>query len=216
MIYLFLYFRAGRSGEISFGANEVAISCGYKPNPHQGKINDEISNFCDQLVSGGYIKVLYSDKQSKLYASLPLMEEQEPFALVQYSEFKKIIQSKNNHANTLLLLSYLRLGIYKKNRTKPEIFFSHISDVADKIGLSTRSVISSLHILADLGILYGTELPRYQDKYNNWHSGSYIFVNMTRLKNDKPDREYDWQEELKNGISWVKNQQLNYLHCNLI
>lgn len=214
LFYLFMYFQFPLSGFALFNKASTLSSCGFNPNVVNGTVKSDLEQLIHDLEDKGYIKLLEDKRYYQKYAALAPLYEQNPFALIHYSEFSKIIQNRANHATALLLLSFLRLNTYRRKNARdkrPEIYFCHLCDIADRIGISVRCVASSLKSLTDANVLYGEELPRYQDEHHNWHSGVYIFVDMVKYNQDEPDNQYDWQEELNNGIKWVKKQQMEYL-----
>lgn len=202
------------SRTILFSITHTLSSCGFSSDVRKSGVSGELTSFMRAIADGGYIKLLEDKRYYQIYDALAPMDEQNPFALISYSEFSKIIQNRANHATSLLLLSFLRLNTYRRKNAmdkRPEIYFCHLCDIADRIGISVRCVASSLKSLTDANVLYGEELPRYQDEYHNWHSGIYIFVDMVRYNQEEPDDQYDWQEELNSGIKWIKKQQTKYI-----
>lgn len=211
LFFLQLYFSVTRSGDLTVITNECVSSMGFKPNTQKGRINDEFRNFVNLLMHLGYIKIIRKNKNYTKYQPLYLMEEQIPFAIIRYDEFQKIINNAPNKSAILLLLSFVRLNSYKRRSIKdshPEIFFGYLSEIAEKLGMSIRSVSASLKNLSSLGIIYGEEQKRFQDKYGNWHSGVYIFIDKKRYKNDKEDKMYDWQSEFERASKWLMHEQL--------
>ena len=187
---------------------------GYRPNTQKGRINDEFHAFVNNLVCRGYIKVITKNRNYTKYKSLYLMDEQSPFAIIRYDEFNNIITSASNKSTALLLLAFIRLNSYKRKSSKdrhPEIYFGYLSEIADRLGVAIRSVSASLKHLSSLGILYGEEQRRFQDKHGNWHSGVYIFIDKVRYVNNIADQSYDWQSEFEQASKWLRREQEKYI-----
>lgn len=76
-----------------------------------------------------------------------------------------------------------------QSKTKMQVHFSMLKTIAEKTGLSTRSVSSGIKILELLDIIYVRELPRYYEE-GKWHTNVKVFVN----KRNYIDAEYDCDE----------------------
>lgn len=214
LFYLSLYFSIQRSGEIIVMPNEQIQSIGYKPNPHKGRINDEFNGFLSMMEKENYIQLISKFKLYSKYRSLQRMDNSIPFASIRYNELQEIISNDSNKAAVSLLLAYLRLNIYKRQTNDGndhEIYFCHLNDLADAVGIRHRIISSYISVLDDLNIIHGEELPRYQDNFGNWHSGLYMFVNKNKYIGDATDRQYDWKVELSAGMDWISNEQMRYI-----
>lgn len=212
LFYLYIYFAVSRSRELIIIINEAIKSIGYRPDTHKGKINDEFASFISWLVDGGYIKVIRKHKGYTKYQALQKMDEA-PFGIIRYDEYQKIIKSASNKTAALLLLAFLRLNSYKrtdKNDKQPEVYFCHLSELPNKLGLSSRAVSSSLNALSSLGLIHSEEQRRYRDKYGNWHSGVYLFIDKVKYNNEEIDQSYNWQKEFELASKWLMREQAKY------
>lgn len=128
------------------------------------------------------------------------IDHEEQFGIIYYNEFQRILQLRTeykenghrlNHANILLLLSYIRLYMnYQKG--KPVYYSNLLIRISKNIGLSVRSISSCLKVLEELCIIHNEELPRYKDNNGSWHSNVRIFVNMKLFGTIS----YNWQHEV--------------------
>lgn len=140
------------------------------------------------------------------------IDQKEQFGIIYYSEFRKILQMRNecklngcrlNHAHILLLLSYIRL--YMNYQKGNQGYYSNLLvRISENTGLSVRSISSCLKVLEELGIIHNEELPRYKDNDGGWHSNVRIFVNMKLFGTIS----YDWQREV---IRIAKRIRTNYV-----
>lgn len=212
IFYLYIYFAVSRSRELTIITSEAVKSMGFRPNSHKGKINDEFNSFVNSLVTGGYIKVKRKTKHYSIYQALSKMEEA-PFGTIRYDEYQRILKSASNKSATLLLLAFLRLNSYKrtdKDDQKPEVYFCHLSELPNKLDISSRAVSSSLTTLSSIGLIHSEEQRRYQDKYGNWHSGVYLFIDKVKYNNEKIDQSYNWQKEFELASKWLMLEQAKY------
>ena len=182
---------------------------GYQPNAQKGRINEELSNFLLWLCQRGYIKVKSQNRWYTKYQALEKMDEGQ-FASIRYSEYLSAI-SQTNKSCSLLLLAYIRINIYKRTSDQPEMFFCHLREIPDQLGLSYRATTESINTLSSLGLIYYEEQPRYQDKHGNWHSGLCLFINKVRYKNNEIDESYAWQEHFDSASMWLSENQAKYI-----
>ena len=214
MFYLQIYFSVTRSKELVIITDDEVRAMGFRPDAHKGRINDEFNSFVGFLTEWGYLKVSKKGRYYSRYHALSKIEEQTPYAVIMYDEFQKIIKNASNKSATLLLLAFIRLNSYKRKNSKdkhPEIYFGYLSEIANRLGVAIRSVSASLKHLSSLGILYGEEQRRFQDKHGNWHSGVYIFIDKVRYANNIPDQSYDWQSEFERASKWLIREQEKYI-----
>lgn len=127
--------------------------------------------------------------------------------IIQYRIKEKANGKRINHSHILLLLSYIRLNMDKRTG-KPIMHFSMLKTISDNIGLSVRSVTAALKILEELSIIHSEELPRYQDKNNNWHSNVKVFVN---IKPPMDNTNYDWRDETAKAIDSIICSQRDFI-----
>lgn len=170
---------------------------------------DGIVNQYKQLVSH-FFSAGYFEKVDKGIFNI---DKDEQFSIVYISEIQKIFNLRKsskqqglrlNHANVLLLLSYIRLYM-NHGKGKPEYHSNLLVRISQQIGLSVRSISSSLKILKELEIIHNQELPRYKSKDGNWHSNVRIFVNMKKYGT----MSYDYQQEVIKGIKYIQPKQIN-------
>ena len=212
LFYLYTYFAVSRSRELIIITNEAVKSIGYRPNTHKGKINDEFTSFMSWLVDQGYIKVVRKQKGYVKYRALSKMDEA-PFGIIRLDEYQKIIGSTGNKAATLLLLACIRQNTYKrtdKTDDRPEVCFCHLSELHNKLDLSPRTTSASMNTLSSVGLIHSDEIRRYRDKYGNWHSGVYLFIDKVKYNNEEPDQSYNWRKEFEFASKWLMRRQAKY------
>lgn len=196
--------------------NEAIRAIGYKPNAQKGRINDEFASFLSSLVDGGYIKVIRKQKGYVKYQALSKMDEA-PFGIVRYDEYQNVIKYASNKSSALLVLAFLRLNSYKRknnNDEQPEVYFCHLEDMSDQLGISYRSLAASIDMLSSVGLIHCEEQKRYQDKYGNWHSGVYLFIDKTKYNGEEIDQSYRWQKEFEHASNWLVCKQSKYFNKN--
>ena len=212
VFYCGLFFIKDANGEIAFSKSGLKKICGYSVN-RRTNIGAEIEEHINAL-DGLYIEKINKDK----YKAKLQMDKPKNFALVYYTEFKKITESVSSTkiASTLLLLSYIRLKMHKPKNgdKKPECYFGYISNIEKEIGLSQRNIWGILEILEALDIIHSGKMPRYRDRYNNWHTGVSYFVNKHKYRRCVEDGNYDWHEEVLKTEEYIRNTQATFLKSN--
>ena len=141
------------------------------------------------------------------------IEKSERFGTVYYSEIQKILNLRDeykrknkrlNHAQLLLILSYIRLYMIRR-KGFPEMHSNLLVRISENTGLSVRSISSCLKVLEQLEIIHNEELPRYKDKDGCWHSNVRIFVNIKR----HGDTSYNWRHETSLSVKYVYANQID-------
>lgn len=215
---LAIQFLKNKADNVYTTITEFVEFCGYKPDRHDGKINQEVKWFL-QSINNIYIENLSIEKDIR-FKVLPAMESPKQFSIIRYSEFEVI----NNNVKcltkslALLLLAYVRIymnrntNVQKKNA---EMYFDHLDNIIKKIdGLEYRSLKSIISILDCYDILYNDQMPRYKDKHNHWHSAVTIFVEKHRFINGFEEKNYDYKKEMAKAKKEIYNLQQRFLNDN--
>ena len=133
---------------------------------------------------------------------------------------------KTKQGEIFLLLSYIRAFCFmRKNlekeylshaerskQEKPEIFCSNFKTMAFYLGMTEKSVSKWTDVLEDsLGIIKTHRIPKYKDTDGNWHTSDVVYVfNYKYLYSNNNfilDTEYDPDQEIKNGIKFIRENQ---------
>lgn len=187
--------------------NELASSCGYSVDRHNGAMNQQIASIVHALTEYGYAAM-----HSKTYS---LVRHGECFGMIYKDEYEKIMNARKlererghrmNHAHALLLLSCIRCYMLK-TKGKPRIYSNLLVRISENIGLSVRSISGCIRLLEDLDIIHSEELPRYKSN-GSWHSNVHIFVNRQDHSPASSPCTYDWQNETKRGINMILASQM--------
>ena len=182
--------------------NEFVAFCGYKPDTHKSKINHEVKSFLN-AINGLYIDSLELNYGNIKFTILESLSNPLRFSIINYEEYYAINDFTKSITKplSLLVLSYIRLYMYKKhgvNDTKPEMFFDHLNNIMMKLDcLDYRSLRRIINVLDTCDIIYSCQMPRYQDKYNNWHSGITVFVDKHKYINGMDNKSYNYQKEME-------------------
>lgn len=203
---------------------------------HKGRINiyDKFLNCMQWYFENGYIGSFDQKKytQSTFQSSLLNESKLNPpnnFAIIYDFEIEIINNYQSpykplNRSMLLLLLSYIRAFTWKRTtefsghskkskKSKPEIFYSQFTTIASLIGTNRKMVSRATTVLEELGLIKTYRMPRYQDCNNNWHTDDIIYVCPYKYEFrggqlcECSKIEYDWEEELKNGIAYLKEQK---------
>ena len=163
-------------------------------------MNDELKEFINYLAEGGWLEVT-ERRRGYIKAKALKKMEQSPFGMIRHHEFEQIAKLKNGAAS-ILILSFLRMNTYK-GRKQPEVYFCHLKLMEQRLGLSSRAVMSAINSLSSIGIIHGEEQGRYKDSHGNWHSGVYLFIDKVKYINNEVDQSYDWQKEFELASKWL-------------
>lgn len=193
-----------KQGTVQTSFKEFASICGYKPNRHKNKINNEVKSFLTNL-DGTYIKDLVIASGSIYFTTLPLFNNPLTYAVVYSNEFESVINNTRTitKAFALLLLSYIRMNTYNSS------YFDRMDNITEKIPvLDYRSLKRSIRLLEELDIISASQMARYKDCNNKWHSGFTIFVNKHRYIKGVDDDKYIYEVEMMKAKQSIRNYQI--------
>ena len=176
-IFSYLRIHCGLNNMIGFTIADMVEWCGWKSDRRINGSNDKFLSAMDALSDIGYLTYLTDKSRSsymkcKFNASYYYEECSNGYAVVYLDEIDKIMNYKKNNSkdsaitNTTILLvfSYLRNKIRRrpnelnpeertsdgiKNRRKriPDAYGSNINDIADEIGISSKTLTRIIDIL---------------------------------------------------------------------
>ena len=130
-----------------------------------------------------------------------------------------------NNSLVLIFLAYLRsyswnranlersyLSHSKKSRQeKPEIFHSTYKSMSSFLGLSERTIVKLTGLLTDLGIIRTYRFPKYKGSSSKCHYGEIIYVFTYKFQYLNGEYSlcdgYDPEQEIKNGIKFIQENQ---------
>lgn len=193
-----------KQGTVQTSFKEFDAICGYKPNRHKNKINDEVKSFLINL-NGTYIKDLTIESGLIYFTTLPLFNNPLTYAIIYSNEFNSVINNSKTitKASALLLLSYIRMNIYNSS------YFDRMDNITEEIPvLDYRSLKKSIRLLDELDIISTSQMERYKDCNNKWHSGFTIFVNKHRYIKGVDDDKYIYEVEMMRVKQTIRNYQI--------
>ena len=193
-----------KQGTVQTSFKEFDAICGYKPNRHKNKINDEVRSFLINL-NGTYIKDLTIESGLIYFTTLPLFNNPLTYAIIYSNEFNSVINNSKTitKASALLLLSYIRMNIYNSS------YFDRMENIAEKIPvLDYRSLRRSMRLLEELDIISIRQTARHKDCNNKWHSGFTIFVDKHRYIKGMDDSTYIYEAEMMRVKQAIRNYQI--------
>lgn len=211
ILYTYLALKRGLDDTVGLSCDSVVKWCGYKPNYNKGKINDQMVQLLEIMISNKYIKLLSSNdkKLSEIISKNYFFEIginqikfdiPSQFGLIYFDEIMNIKNFKSNINNSekctkispailLLLLSYLRMNMLRrqdkyvgKPSNKPEFCYRMYIDIENDINLSSRYISKAVDILKELDLIETLTMPRWKDDKNNWHTEVTLFVNKYKRK----------------------------------
>lgn len=180
----------------------------------------------------GYILGFNSEKyiQSTFQSSLINKEKLLPpnnFGIIYDFEIETIMKYISsyrplNKSILLLVLSYLRAFTWiratqisghsdKSKKKKPEIFHSQFKAMGEYLGVKEKLISKAITVLEKIGIIKTHRMPCFQDRGGTWHSDDIIFVFRYKVMVSNKalhictKEEYDFEQELEYGISYLRN-----------
>jgi hypothetical protein len=210
---------------------------GYKPNWHRGDVKNIYTKFKDCMqwyFENGYLIDFDIDKYTRSTFQSSLLNEEKirpknNFGLIYDFEIEVINGYQStyrplNRSILLLLLSYIRAFTWIRScetsghsesskKRKPEIFYSQFNDISSFIGISPTMVSKATSVLEELGLIVTHRMPHYMDSNGNWHTDDMIYICPYRYtgRNNQivkcSKEEYDYEKELKYGITFLKERK---------
>lgn len=214
-IFSYLRIHSGLNNVVGFTIPDMVEWCGGKPDRRANGSNDKFLSTIDILNDRGYLTYLTDRNKSSFMkcvfdANYYYRECSNGYAVIYLDEIDKIMKyekrnSKDStitNATILLAFAYLRHKIKRRpNELKPEersseymakrrmripdAFNSNINDIADEIGISSKTLSKIIDILEYELELIVTDRPyRIKNKDNEYRTPPTIFAN-TYKREDK-------------------------------
>lgn len=231
---------------INFTIPKMVEWCGGKPDRKIGRTNDKFLNMIDIFNDKGYLTYLTERSRSAYMECEFDMEYYKKdcsngYSVLYVDEVEKILNYKKDNLNDniltnttiLLVFAYLRYKIFRRpNKLKPEerypekikdrrerlpdAFDDNINNMAEEIGISSKTLLKIIDILeCDLKLIVTDKAYRIKDDDGEFRTPPTIFANAYK-REDKylldTGEEYSRTEiELKaNKISeYIKGYKIN-------
>ena len=225
--FSFFMFRRGVDNKLFFSINAIIYWFNKKPDRHKGQINDKLLQLLMSFKNKGYLTYPNTTFNNIKNATAPMWEQfieaefnikkvveennttQNRFAIIYLDELKTIFSyqnynSQNAYSNSfivLLVFSYLRMMIYKrqntigtafnsdkKNDRKPEAYDCFKFEIAEVLGISVTAVKKAINTLIELNLIVESEKfkSQYLDKEGNirWRTDCRIFCNTYKREKE--------------------------------
>lgn len=203
-IVSFAYFsiRGGIDGSAMFSLNHMVEWSGRKPDKHKGMVNDRMLKSILYLEEKGYLSMRgnpshasFSEARFDKDAVSDECDESR-YAVLYVDEVMKVLSSdsvsSSDKANSLLLLSYLRMTIPRRLNTLfieetdiedrkkryPEAYGMYFKDMSEELGISQKALSRMADHLKSLGLIYSESMPRTNIEGGGWMTGQTLFCNF--------------------------------------
>jgi Mn-dependent DtxR family transcriptional regulator len=241
-VFSYLRIRCGLNDLIGFTVSNMVEWCGGKSDRRTNGTNEKYLLTIDELVDSGYLSYLSDKSRSKHIEcrfNTNFFHEEcfNGYSAIYVDEIEKIMQHKKKNTrdntvtntNILLVFAYLRHkivrrpnelkpeertleGIKERKERYPEAFYSYIKDIADEIGLSTKTVSKIIDILEkDLKLIVTDRAYRVKTEEGNYKTLPIIFANA--YKREKgclllTEENYS-RNEIETRAKKIENYKIN-------
>lgn len=207
-VFSYLRIHCGLNNIINFTIPDVVEWCGGKPDRRTNGSNDKTLSTVDNLNNGGYLTYLTEKSKSsfmkcKFNSACYTDECSNGYAVIYLDEVDKIMnyQKENvkdgslNNTTILLVFAYLRNkirrrpnelkpeertsdGIQKRKERIPDAYGSNISDIADELGVSSKTLSKIIDILEyELELIVTDRAYRVKTENDEFRTLPTIFAN---------------------------------------
>ena len=207
-VFSYLRIHCGLNDVIGFIIPDIVEWCGGKPDRKLNGTNDKFLNVIDSLNDRGYLTYLTEKSRSSYIKCIFNTDYyydkcSDGFAVVYLDEIEKIMNYKKknskdstiNNATILLTFSYLRNKIRRRpNELKPEerssdgikarkerlpdAYDSNINDIANELGISSKTISKIIDILEyDLELIVTDRPYRIKNENDEYRTPPAIFAN---------------------------------------
>ena len=204
--YLRLHY--GLNNVVNFTIPDIVTWCGGKPNRRPNESNDKILSIIDCFADRGYLTYLTEKSRSsymKCYFDTDYYydETANGYAAIYLDELDKIMcyqkenikNSKLSNTTILLVFAYLRHkivrrknllkpeerssdGIKERRERNPEAYYSNIQDIANDLGISSKTTAQIIDILElELGLIVTDRAYRVKNEDDEFRTLPTIFAN---------------------------------------
>ena len=207
-VFSYLRVHCGLNNVIGFTASDIVEWCGGKSDRRANGSNDKTISVIDALYDGGYLTYLTEKSRSsymkcKLDTKHYYDECSNGYSVLYLDEIEKIMEYKKenqkdgslNNTTILLIFSYLRNkikrrpnelkpeertsdGIKKRKERIPDAYSSNINDIANELGISSKTISKIIDILEYELKLIVTDRPyRVKNENDEFRTLPTIFAN---------------------------------------
>lgn len=207
-VFSYLRIHCGLNNIINFAIPDVVEWCGGKPDRRTNGSNDKTLSVIDALSNGGYLTYLTEKSKSsfmkcKFDSAYYSNECSNGYAVVYLDEMDKIMnyQKENikdgslNNTTILLVFAYFRNkirrrpnelkpeertsdGIQKRRERIPDAYGGNISDIANELGISSKTLSKIIDILEyELELIVTDRAYRVKNEDNEYRTLPTIFAN---------------------------------------
>lgn len=207
-IFSYLRVHCGLNNVIGFTVSDMVEWCGGKSDRRINGTNDKVLSILDILSNKGYLKYLTEKSRSSyMKCEFNISNYYEAcsngYAVIYLDELEKIMnyQKENlkdstlNNTNILLVFAYLRNkirrrpnelmpeertrdGIKKRKERLPDAYGSNINDIANELGISSKTVSKIIDILEyELELIVTDRAYRVKNENNEFRTPPTIFAN---------------------------------------
>lgn len=241
-ILAYLKIRCGLDDVVIFTIPDIIEWCGGKPDRRTNGLNDKYLIALDKLVDRGYLTYLNKKSKSKpiecKFNSDYYSEEcSNGYSSVYLDEIEKIMQYKKKNendtaiTNVKIFLAFVHLrhrimrrpnelkpeertmdGIKERKKRCPEAFDGYINDIADNIGLPSKTVSRIIDILEeDLKLIVTDRAFRVRNKDGEFRTLPIIFANAYKRESSNlllTEKDYS-RLEIEAKAKKIKNYKIN-------
>lgn len=214
-IFSYLRIRCGYDNIIGFTIPDMVEWCNMKPNKRTGNTNDKFLNVMDDLSDKKYLTYLTEKSKSSFMKCEFNMDYyykdcSDGYAVIYLDEIEKIMNYEKSNSNDnaltnttiLLVFAYLRHKIRRRpNELKPEerypekvkerrerlpeAYDSNINDIANEIGISSKTLLKIIDILEEeLKLIVTDRAYRIKNEDGEFRTPPTIFANAYKREND--------------------------------
>ena len=241
-ILSYLRVHSGLNDIVGFTIPDMVEWCGSKPDRKTNSTNDKFLNVLDSLVDRGYLTYLNEKSKSayikcKLDTAFYYEECSNGYATLYLDEIEKIMKYKKKNkkdnsitnVNILLVFAYLRHkirrrpnelkpeertsdGVQKRKERYPEAFDSNMSNIADEIGISTKTLSKIVDILEqELKLIVTDRAYRVKNEKGEFRTLPTIFANAYKREDRyllSVEKDYS-RSEIKLKAKSMKDYKIN-------
>lgn len=242
-IFSYIRIHCGLNNIIGFTIPDVIEWCGGKPDRRVNGTNDKVLSTLDALINKGYLTyITEKSRSSYMKCKFDISHYYEAcsngYAVIYLDELEKIMSyqkdnlkdSTLNNTTILLVFAYLRNkirrrpnelmpeertsdGIKKRKERLPDAYGSNINDIANELGISSKTVSKIIDILEyELELIVTDRAYRIKNENNEFRTLPTIFANAYK-REDKylltSGEEYS-RTEIKLKAENMKQHYQNY------
>jgi len=210
--FSFFSIRRGIDNMVTFTVNGMAKWLGKSLDRRAGGSNDRLRDCIRSLSDKGLLSIdgsLKDASESDVSIDMDAVSREcdsSMFAVVYLDELRKILGSKRNQDESLLVFAWLRMRIPRRRNKllpdemnvdgkndvrhdirsrrikSPDAFDCRYSDIAEELGITERMVSNAVSSLSELGLIVFEQMPK-NCKNGRFASNSTVFCNAYKREN---------------------------------